>query len=150
MLHGSCLCKTVTYQVEEIVGPYVYCHCISCRKANGSAFAANVSVPIGAFHISSGSDSLSVYESSPGKQRHFCSRCGSPIFTTVGKHPELARVRLGTLDSDFSDSPAAHIFVGEKAQWHTMNDGVREYESWPDSEQLKIPGSRQGIESRGP
>ena len=41
MLKGSCLCGAVHYEVHSALGPIVLCHCSKCRKANGSAFAAN-------------------------------------------------------------------------------------------------------------
>lgn len=143
-LFGSCLCKTVQYEAADYAGPYVYCHCTSCRKASGSAFAANIAVPIGSFQVKSGSDALTVFESSPGKRRYFCGRCGSPIYTTVGENPKVARVRLGSVDSEFSDRPAAHIFVGEKAHWHNIDKEIRAFSEWPDSKLFTIPGSRQG------
>lgn len=143
MHKGSCLCGKVAYQAGVLQGPYVYCHCSSCRKGNGSAFAANIAVPIEEFSLVQGEAFLQQFESSPGKRRFFCGNCGSPLFTKVGADPKFVRVRLGTLDTDFSDLPIAHIFVEEKAPWHTIDDAASQFQAWPTRESLKIPGSRQ-------
>ncbi len=143
MIQGSCLCRRVTYQATELVGPHVYCHCESCRKASGSAFGANVSAPMNGFSVLSGAGQIAVYESSPGKRRHFCRNCGSPLFTTVGDDPDVVRVRLGTLDSLYNRELAAHIFVEEKPAWHEIEDSAPQFERWPERSKIAIPGSKQ-------
>ena len=133
-------------EFDEVVGPYVYCHCRSCKKASGSAFAANVAVPITSFRIASGSELISRFESSAGKYRHFCSRCGSPLYATVGEAPQSVRVRLGTLDSEFSASPSAHIFMNHKAAWERVEDSLPQYGEWPPLGNIAIHGSKQGLD----
>ncbi len=148
MYQGSCLCRQVRYQAETVQGPFVYCHCPSCRKASGSAFGANVSVPVDAFKIVSGDEHLAVYESSPGKTRHFCRCCGSPLFTTVGDNPSMVRIRLGSLDTAFGEHRAAHIFVGQKSHWYEIADSAPQFEAWPDPAVLSVPGSMQAGASK--
>jgi len=140
---ASCLCGEVTIDIQSIVLPYVLCHCTSCKKATGAAYAANISVPLEDFNVTKGANAIQIYESSPGKYRHFCSSCASPLYTTVGDSPKFARVRLGSLDSHFSVPPAAHIFVQSKADWETITDDLPQYSSWPHPEEVNIPGSRQ-------
>ena len=43
MLKGSCLCKAVTYTLDE-VSELVFCHCSFCRKATASAYTVNAKV----------------------------------------------------------------------------------------------------------
>ncbi|MEM1433853.1 MAG: GFA family protein [Pseudomonadota bacterium] len=143
MYRGSCLCQGVTFQAAELSKDYVYCHCKSCRKANGTAFAANAAAPLEGFQILSGADLITRYESSPQKFRHFCRVCGTPLFTKVGDNPEFVRIRLGTLDTSFGEPRSAHIFVAEKAPWYEIADSTPQYAGWPDPETLAIPGSRQ-------
>jgi hypothetical protein len=140
---GSCLCGLVAYEALHLTGPYVYCHCPSCRKSSGSAYAANVSVPIEEFTITSGIEYISTFESSPGKVRHFCSKCGSPLFTKIGDNPKFIRVRLGSLDTPFTEVSTAHIFTALKADWDQIRDGLPQYSQWPDPGEIAIPGSKQ-------
>lgn len=38
---GSCLCGAVAFKVRLPFHEFVNCHCSRCRKASGSAYAAN-------------------------------------------------------------------------------------------------------------
>jgi hypothetical protein len=79
MLTGSCLCGNVAYEVTAEPGPIVHCHCVTCRKAHGSAFTTVTNVPRDRFRWTRGEGLLRGYESSPGKTRYFCTQCGSQI-----------------------------------------------------------------------
>lgn len=124
---GSCLCGAVRYEIAGELGPIVICHCGQCRKAQGSAFAVNAPVRVADFRVVAGRDALSAYESSPGKKRHFCRRCGSPIMSTRDSVPGIVRVRIGTLDSRVDARPSAHIFAGSKAEWDEIGDALPQY-----------------------
>jgi len=38
---GSCLCKTIQYQVQGQLSTFALCHCENCAKASGSSFMSN-------------------------------------------------------------------------------------------------------------
>lgn len=126
-LRGSCLCGTIRYEIRGELGPIVLCHCSQCRKAQGSAFAANAQVSAADFTIIAGREALAAYESSPGKKRHFCRRCGSPIMSTRESSPGVVRVRVGTLDSRIDARPTAHIFAASKAEWDQIRDDLPQH-----------------------
>jgi hypothetical protein len=127
MHRGSCQCGTVRYEIHGDLGPIVLCHCGQCRKAQGSAFAANAPVRAADFVIVAGWDALAEYESSPGKTRAFCRRCGSPIFSRRDALPGVVRLRVGTLDSRIEGKPTAHIYAASKAEWDEIHDDLPQY-----------------------
>jgi hypothetical protein len=127
MHHGSCLCGTVRYEVRGELGPIVFCHCGQCRKAQGGAFAANAPVRAADFAIVGGREALAEYESSPGKTRVFCRRCGSPIISRRDTLPGVVRLRIGTLDSKVAGKPTAHIHVASKAEWDEIHDDLPQH-----------------------
>ena len=127
MLEGGCLCGSVRFRIHGKLGPAGFCHCKQCQRASGSAFAANAPARTRYFELSSGSDLLKEYESSPGKFRAFCSRCGSPIYSRRESEPELRRIRLGSLDADPERRPLAHVWVSSKAPWHSIDDSLPQY-----------------------
>ena len=127
VLSGSCLCGTIRYEIRGELGPIVLCHCAQCRKAQGSAFATNAAVNAADFAIVAGEEALTAYESSPGKKRHFCRWCGSPIISTRDTIPGVVRVRIGTLDSRLEVTPSAHIYTASKAAWEEIHDGLPQY-----------------------
>lgn len=123
-MKGSCLCGSIRYVIHgELVG-INYCHCRQCRKASGSAFAANAGVATNHFELASGINSLASYESSPGKKRYFCASCGSPIYSQYASTPGTVYVRIGTLDEDPERSPDVHIHVASKAAWYDIADDL--------------------------
>jgi len=127
MITGACLCGGVRVEVRSPLGPIIYCHCSMCRRTTGTAFATNATVMADAFHIVAGRELVREYESSPGRFRAFCSRCGSPVYGRGDRIP-LVRVRLGGLDGDPGARAAAHIQVGSKAPWFDITDARERFE----------------------
>lgn len=125
--NGSCLCGGVRYAVRGELGKITLCHCGQCRKAQGGAAVAAAPVKAAGFEIVSGAELLRAFESSPGKERVFCSRCGSPLFSRRAAEPDFLRLRLGTLDTPVGAKPAAHIWVGEKADWDVICDDIPQH-----------------------
>jgi hypothetical protein len=97
MVDGQCLCGKVRFEVSGNLGDVKLCYCELCRRANGTAFSANVRLPITSYKLLAGCGLIREYESSPGAFRAFCSICGSPVFARVTSDPATIRVRLGTL-----------------------------------------------------
>jgi hypothetical protein len=143
MYQGSCLCRSVAYEITGELGDFGYCHCTSCRKASGTAHAANAPVARADFHLVRGIDALIEYESSPGKLRVFCGRCGSPIYAYVRAAPEYLRLRLGSLDTPFTGQPKAHTWVSDKAPWAPIADDLPQFSEWAPRSVLVQKGSRQ-------
>ena len=140
---GECLCGGVRIEIAGKVGPVVYCHCSQCRKASGTAFAANADVRRRYWRFVSGEDLVREYESSPGKLRVFCGRCGSPIYAYLRAAPEYLRLRLGSLDTPFTGQPKAHTWVSDKASWAPIADDLPQCPQWAPRSVLVQKGSRQ-------
>jgi hypothetical protein len=143
MYEGSCLCGALRYEIQGELGEFGYCHCTSCRKASGSAHAANSPVKRADFRFVSSTETLHEYESSPGKFRSFCTGCGSPIYARGSEDPDVLRIRLGTLDSSFAGQPKAHCWVSDKAPWEPLNDDLPQFAKWAPASVLLQRGSRQ-------
>jgi hypothetical protein len=123
-LAGGCLCGEVRYRIRGEPLAMYHCHCSQCRKASGASFATNLLVRAGEFEIIAGGDRLAAFESSPAKHRHFCSRCGSPIFSRAEATAQIVSVRSGTLDGDPGLRPDAHYHVASKAPWSDIGDAL--------------------------
>lgn len=130
-LRGSCLCGGVRYALTAPLTEIGLCHCQQCRKANGSAFAANAPVPAAAFRLLAGAELLQAYESSPGKQRAFCGHCGSPIYSRKADTPGVLRLRIGLLDTATGHAPDYHFMTAHKADWHRIDDALPQYPEYP-------------------
>ncbi len=123
VMKGGCLCGKISYRISGNIVGINYCHCKQCQKASGSAFATSAAVNIDEFKITTGKNYLKAYQSSEGKDRYFCSHCGSPIYSHR-RHANTVYIRLGTLDDDPVKRPEVHIFTTEKAGWHKITDNI--------------------------
>ena len=117
MIEGGCLCGGVRYAITGALADVQVCHCQSCQKAQGGPFATNIPVDRACFEWRRGEAQIRDYESSPGKHRLFCGRCGSPLISRRDAMPQAVRVRAGTLDH----APEAHIasqaFTAQAVPW---------------------------------
>jgi hypothetical protein len=133
MLSGGCLCGAVQYEIDGRPRFMYRCYCEKCRAASGAPFANNVIVDTDRFRISAGKQALGAFESSPGKRRYFCSRCGSPIYSHGEQTKHFVSVRCGTLKEDPGLRVAYHAFVASKAPWVEIPDGQPQFAGWADS-----------------
>ena len=124
---GGCLCGAIRYEIDGALPPIQICHCEDCRKAQGSAFAANMPIAAENFRLTAGQANLRAYESSPGKERLFCSACGSPLFSRLADRPGWVRVRAGTLDPGAAAAVGFHFHTASKADWWPILDDRPQY-----------------------
>ncbi len=123
-MKGGCLCGTIRYEISgEPLGMH-HCHCHQCRRASGASFATTMVVRAADFDFLQGEDQLAAYESTPGKQRTFCGRCGSPIYSRYDDNPGFINLRSGTLDGDPGARPSLHIHVASRAPWIEITDNL--------------------------
>ena len=132
MIKGSCLCGAVAYEADGLSGPVVHCHCHTCRKAHSAAFNTSARTRRADFRWVRGEDALASYESTPGKLRHFCGRCGSHLMAEWREASEVV-LRVGSIDEGIDIQPVAHIWVNHAAEWDHGHDDLPRYAKGPDS-----------------
>jgi hypothetical protein len=128
MIRGSCLCGSVRFEMDRVVGPFELCHCKRCRKASGSAFMAGLGVRRDEFRFVSGRDLITAYEapiveSPPAYRVCFCNKCGSCV-PDPDVDSEWFEIAAGLLDDDPQLQPDKHIFVDHKATWFEITDDL--------------------------
>lgn len=131
VVHGSCLCRSVSWQLPKPFERMSHCHCSMCRKSHGAPFATYVAADAAGFRWRSGEEHIVRYRSSETVERCFCGRCGSVVpEPSVGGE---AWTPAGCLDEDPDVRPWAHIFVASKASWYELpaNDGLERYDAYP-------------------
>lgn len=126
MLNGSCLCGAVRYAYHGDFGNITVCHCADCRKAQGGRVTA-APAKAGSLEWLMGRSLIVEYESSPGKKRAFCSRCGAPLYSRREDAPDTLRLRMGTLDTLTDAVPMAHIFAADVPPWASLDDDLPRY-----------------------
>jgi hypothetical protein len=102
------------------------CHCSNCRRTTGSAFKPFAGIERSKLAITKGADALMIFGGPDANNTH-CGKCGSLLFSVV-RDGAFVHVAMGTLVDDPSIRPTQHIFVGSKAPWRRITDGLPQYE----------------------
>ncbi|MEC4724966.1 GFA family protein [Shewanella sp. D64] len=130
MYVGKCLCGEISIRIKGSISDIIHCHCSLCRKNSGTAYATNGFINSADFEILTGAKNLTSFSFKPGRNRHFCSECGSPVFSSNEEDPNRLRIRLGILDSDITERPISHNFVTSKANWEELDANLPKYENF--------------------
>ncbi len=116
---GGCLCGAVRYELKGEPQANAICHCAHCQKQSGSLFSFNLFYRDADFEQHG---DTAVFEDSGDSgqpvHRHFCARCGSPVFTKAAAIPGLVLIKSGTLDdAEKLPSPETEIYTGHAPDW---------------------------------
>ena len=122
---GHCLCGAIRYQFEGAPEEALHCHCDDCRRHTGSGIATFVMVKRAVLRFTAAQPQI--YLSSPGVERAFCGRCGSPIYYTSDRRPEILDLFVGTLDDPAQAKPWCHVQVDEQLPWLDVHDTLPRY-----------------------
>jgi hypothetical protein len=127
-LSGRCLCGAVEFTLPDDLAYAGYCHCSDCRRFSGSAFSAFGGIDEARFSIVRGAELISHYPKTADTVLGFCSVCGSSLYAKKPRR-QMVHLRLGALDQTPSLRPQAHSYVGSKAEWFAICDGLPQYAS---------------------
>jgi len=122
---GECFCGEVKYQVDGKLRDARSCHCSRCRKAFSSQASAYALVEPQEFKWLSGKDLLTSYVGRHGFGLRFCSQCGSTLCGII--NGTIHGVTLGCVNDDPEIELGKHIYVGSKAKWEVIPEGVPQY-----------------------
>ena len=105
-VRGGCLCGDV--RITAVGRPWRVglCHCLDCRKHTGSLFEISAIFPQDAVTIEG--------QTRDYAGRHFCPRCGSPVF---GRSGDEVEVNLGALDAPDQFIPTYELWTERREAW---------------------------------
>jgi hypothetical protein len=122
-LKGSCLCKSVRYEITPPFMRFAHCYCSRCRKATGGVRSTNIAVVPEQFRWTQGEELISRFDLPEARSfaRQICSRCNCPV-----PHPSRDRQRFivpaGTLDDDPGLKPSSHNYWSSRAGWTQIDE----------------------------
>lgn len=125
---GGCMCGAVRYEAIGEPLEVGHCHCHSCRRITGAPVVTWVMFEAGKVHFTG--RERSIYKSSPGVERAFCSQCGTPL-TFEGRSRAWERpiieFYISTFDNPENFVPDRHWFHVERIDWFDVADGLPRY-----------------------
>lgn len=124
---GSCTCGAAGFQVSTDIRQVVNCHCNTCRKMNGSAFTTYAVVPH-KFLSLSGQENIGEYQFGEGAFKHYCRKCGTPLYNLNSRYQKYCMIYLGALENSASLMPTQNIFCESMLAWVEHIASVPKYE----------------------
>ncbi len=103
---GGCLCGDVRIVATGLPYRVGICHCLDCRKNGGALFHASAIFPRDSVVIEG--------ETRDFKGRHFCPRCGSPLFAFSDDEIVL---NLGSFDAPDQFKPTYELWTIRRESW---------------------------------
>jgi hypothetical protein len=123
-VEGRCLCGAVRFFARGEPAELSWRHCQSCRRHTGAPASAFVAFKRDAYVVTEGE--ITKFNSSPGRLRGFCARCGSTMKCEGKGLPEIQFHRHVYLRRRLSAQTAKQFFPEERLPWvHPTDDAPR-------------------------
>ena len=119
-IEGGCLCGAVRFVATGEPISVAWCHCRSCRRHSGAPVSVFVAFGRDAYTVIEGE--ITKFNSSPGRLRGFCARCGSTL-TCEGESAPEVHFHIGAFDEAAQLEPTRHIFPKERLPWLHLAEG---------------------------
>lgn len=119
---GHCLCGAVRFSARLPSKWVAHCHCTYCRRAHGAPFVTWAGFRSEDVSLDPDSQQPTWYESSPGAQRGFCPRCGSPMLFTSTRWPGEMHIARALIQGELDRAPSAHVFYETHVPWLEVLD----------------------------
>ncbi len=132
---GRCLCGELQYQVLSPPSRVTICHCQFCQRATGSAYLVEPIFDKEEFSLIKGKAKVYTHRSEGSGQQvyvNFCANCGTKLYLTFDRWPDLLGVYGGTFDDpdwyDRTPENSKHIFLGVALTGTVIPPGVNTFE----------------------
>lgn len=114
---ASCACGKVHFSLDGEPHLTFNCHCLICRKMNGSAFSTYSVFSSEDLRITEGEEEIQTARMGDHGTKHFCRHCGTPLYGLHRQAAGICLVVLGSIDTGGAILPTANVFCRSKLPW---------------------------------
>jgi hypothetical protein len=132
---GRCLCGEIVFHVNAEPIHTTICHCKMCQRSTGSNYLIEPIFKLENLDVCEGQTTVYTHISDVSKLAlhiNFCKKCGTKLFQTFERFPEVVGVFGGTFDNPnwFSRTKenTRHIFVASAAKDTVLPAGFALYD----------------------
>ena len=133
---ARCCCRTIGIEVEGLPAVHAVCHCDNCKRRTGSAFG--ISAYFEDSQIVRYIGEPNVYEKTSrfgDQKRHFCSKCGTTLYWTLGKWESHTGIAGGCFTENPLPEPTSTVAQGDYVyEWVKLPDHWDRTEPEPDDD----------------
>src|ERR1700730_1829350 len=129
---ASVSCGQLRIQVEGEPQGVGLCHCFSCQRRTGSAFAelASFSAPFKIF--GNATEYVRVGDQGAKFTFRFCPVCGTSVFHTEEGRNESVSVAVGAFADPSFPMPRVSIYDSRRHNWVQLPPGTTTFDRDPD------------------
>ena len=130
---GGCLCGEIRYKVNAETQFIDNCHCDTCRKATGSAFATNIFVSKADLVITQGKPKSFCHNADSGNNvtKEFCANCGSQLLGYGTRRPDDKNIKVGSIDDASFVQPVADLYVKRALPFTQIDPSLDGFDEMP-------------------
>jgi hypothetical protein len=129
---GGCLCGKVRFVANAEPAFVGVCHCRSCQRNSGSAFAVVMGFPSAAVSIQG---ELKTYTDTADSGKHlfrrFCPECGSSISSEAEVMPGMIMLKAGSMDDPSVVKPVMQIYCDSAQPWVSLGGELKSFPQMP-------------------
>ncbi len=130
-LKGSCRCGKVSYTTSADPVFVGVCHCKTCQKSTGSAFATVVAVPTEGLTVTGTTTRFDdTGDTGQPTHRDFCPACGSTVTQSADVMAGITMLPVGSLEDPASVNPAMQIYCDSAMSWAPIT-GMQSFPKMP-------------------
>ena len=123
-IKGSCLCKSISFEIYNECRYSILCHCSMCQKSNAE-FSNYTKVQKENFNFTT-KKNLKWFYSSKNFKRGFCSNCGSSLFFQSQHSNSEIAVSTGSLNTRVPVK--GHIYYKDKKSNLTFPGNYKKFQ----------------------
>jgi hypothetical protein len=131
-IDGGCHCGRITYEADADPEKVGVCHCTDCQTLSGSPFVVYLPVPKDALRLR-GEPKVYVKTSESGNRRAqaFCPECGTRLYASAEKDPQVFNLRIGTVRQRASLAPKTQLWCRSALPWVKDLDSIPKHAKQP-------------------
>jgi hypothetical protein len=129
---AECLCRAVRMEIDFPAFWAWHDHSPASRRAHGAAYATYVGSWKSRFRVTAGASNITHFEDAETNTvRHFCSRCGTPVYYERGHSPKMVNIPRALLLTRIGREPRYHIGIEDGPDWAYFGESLGPLKGYP-------------------
>jgi hypothetical protein len=127
---ASCSCGQLRVEVSGPVKRVSICHCLACQRRTGSPFGQQARFDADSVEVHGRATEYVRHSDEDGEARtyRFCPECGSTVYYTFERSPELVAIPVGAFAEPSFPPPTRSVYGTRKHEWIALPDSIRAYD----------------------
>jgi hypothetical protein len=128
VLKASCQFGQLQVEVPGPTVAVVACHCLACQKRSGSPFGVAAFYPHAQVKITGEAKHFArATELGQPFDHFFCPECGTTVFMSGKKNPDVTGIPVGLFDDEHSMQPIRSVWEDRRHDWVNIPTAVKHY-----------------------